>query len=112
MKDGDPTIQRPQQNTFYEPDISARKLCLVWESGRELQLYYRDLVDVDFDPDKDSTSLILQFLNKKVILKGQDLYQLIILFRADEPCLIVVSNKRYIVLSQQQQFVVTDVIIE
>jgi len=111
LKDGNPTTPT-FQNSFYENDHRhSKKLAIVWEDGRMEGFSYGDFKGPKFVPD-DPNILILKYWGETVTLKGYNLDRLAFAFLKDEPEILLVTNTRYTALSNTNNFIITEAIIE
>jgi hypothetical protein len=113
MKESNPTAKgQSTQNSFYNDLHSAKKLCIVWDTGRKMLFYYSYLIAVDFNLTDDLNVMTLQFMAHLVTLKGYRLDLLFSSFLGDEPHIITVKTQRYAGIDPENKPFVIEATIE
>lgn len=113
LKEGNPTVKVPSAPIAdYETFGPPKKLWLLWESGRVRFFYYHYLHDADLDDSEDLNIFTLDFLTKRLVLKGHNLRALVKRFEGNEPHSISVINPRYIGIASEDDYFVIDAVVE
>jgi hypothetical protein len=113
IKEGDPTARpQPPENTFHAPQPIAKKLVLVWEGGSKASFLYSEMQAFMFDTKHEPHRLVLHFISHKVTMTGFRLDLLFDRFVSDEPFTVVVVSERYTQIESDDQFFVTQAVIE
>ncbi|HEX9512986.1 MAG TPA: hypothetical protein VF939_20995 [Puia sp.] len=113
LKESDPTGNIPTSpGADYETYGPPKKLWLLWESGRICFFYYHYLHDADLDDSEDINVFTLEFMAKRVVLKGYNLRALVKRFEGNEPPSISIINPRYVGIATEDDYFVIDVTIE
>lgn len=100
------------KNEFYHTPHAEKKLCIVWDTGREMLFYYSYLISVDLDIEDEMNVITLRFMMHCIKLKGYNLAILFKRFMRDEPHIITITNPRYISHCSLDESVVIDAIVE
>jgi len=113
LKDGDPTVKVPSSPIAdYEIHGPPKKLWLLWESGRVRFFYYHYLHDADLDDSEDLNVFTLEFMAKRLVLKGYNLRALVKRFEGNEPHSISIINPRYVGIASEGDYFVIEATVE
>ena len=106
---GHPTLV---ENRFHAPHNITKKLVIIWADGRKASFVYSDMQASILNTGRDPQVITLYFISHKVTLLGYRFDLLFDRFLTDEPYIIAVVSEPYRHIEAEDQFIVTQAVIE
>lgn len=97
------------EHECYPSSGNTRNVCFVLDDGSSIFLNYAYLVSAELE---NNDTIVLGFTSHKITIRGSKLEELFKLFMEHRPQYLRCSSSRYAELSNEQEFVISEIIIE